>query len=163
MQVSYLYNFICSKLLFSVESILNRVRRNTTPSMPASSDFDISDFYRQTLNGLPFICTDRFIRNKRMILFPSAKQLKTLFTSEWIFLDGTFDSCPAQFSQLYTIRGLKFRQNQSTDYVLFVLFSFDLDLPCIISLLSSKSTDTYVQLFSEPEWHVERLDLKFEP
>ena len=117
MQVSYLYNLICSKSLFSVESILNRIRRNTIPSVSTSSDFDILDFYRQTLNGLPFICTDRFIRNKRMILFPSAKQLETLFTSEWIFLDGTFDSCPAQFSQLHTIHGLKFRQNESTDYV----------------------------------------------
>ncbi|CAF1139902.1 unnamed protein product [Rotaria sordida] len=34
-----------------------------------------------------------------MILFATDTQLETLFSSEWIFLDGTFDSCPEQ-SQL---------------------------------------------------------------
>ena len=38
-----------------------------------------------------------------------------------------------------------------------------LDLSCVISLLSGKSTDIYVQLFSKLECHAERLNLKFEP
>ena len=38
-----------------------------------------------------------------------------------------------------------------------------LDFPCVISLLSGKSTDIYLQLFSELEYHAERLNLKFEP
>ncbi|CAF4567337.1 unnamed protein product, partial [Rotaria sp. Silwood2] len=128
-------------------SVLNRVRRNITPPIPTPSDFDIPDFYRQTLNGKLFVCTDRFIRNKRMILFATDKQLETLFSSEWIFLDGTFDSCPSQFKQIYTIHGLKFQQN----------------LPCVISLLSGKSTDIYLQLLSELQYHAERLNMKFEP
>lgn len=52
-----------------------------------------------------------------MILFASDKRLETLFTSEWIFLDGTLESCPSQFSQFYTIHGLKFQQSQSINYV----------------------------------------------
>jgi hypothetical protein len=95
-----------------IESGLNRVRRKNTPPLPTSIDFYIPDFYRQTLNGELFICTDRYIRNKRMILFATDKQLETLFSSEWIFLDGTFDSCPTQFAQLYTIHCLKFRQSE---------------------------------------------------
>jgi hypothetical protein len=62
-----------------------------------------------------------------MILFATDKQLETLFSSEWIFLDGTFDSCPAQFKQLYTIHCLKFQQSEFIDYSKFLrslYFSF---------------------------------------
>ncbi|CAF2981494.1 unnamed protein product [Rotaria sp. Silwood2] len=128
---------ILAPLPADAKSVLNRARRKITPPIPTSSDFDIPDLYRQTLNGKPFVCTDRFIRNKRMILFATDQQLETLFSSEWIFLDGTFDACPSQFTQLYTIHSLKFQQR--------------------------KSTDVYLQLFSELECHAERLNLKFEP
>ncbi|CAF3168823.1 unnamed protein product [Rotaria socialis] len=128
---------ILAPLPADAKSVLNRVRRKITPPIPTSSDFDIPDVYRQTLTGKPFVCTDRFIRNKRMILFATNQQLETLFSSEWIFLDGTFDACPSQFKQLYTIHSLKFKQR--------------------------KSTDIYLQLFSELECHAERLNLKFEP
>ncbi|CAF4451908.1 unnamed protein product, partial [Rotaria sp. Silwood2] len=86
---------ILASLPANAKSVLNRVRRNITPSVLTSSDFDIPDFYRQTLNGKSFVCSDRFIGNKRMISFATNKQRETLFSSEWIFLDGTFDSCPA--------------------------------------------------------------------
>ncbi|CAF1380510.1 unnamed protein product [Rotaria sordida] len=78
---------IIAPLAADAKSVLNRVRRNITPPIPTSSDFDIPDFYRQTLN----------------------------------------------------------------------------DLPCVISLLSGKSTDIYIQLLSELEYHAERLNMKFEP
>ncbi|CAF4766639.1 unnamed protein product, partial [Rotaria magnacalcarata] len=45
-----------------------------------------------------------------MILFATDKQLEVLFSSEWIFLDGTFDKCPKQFQQIYTIHALKFNE-----------------------------------------------------
>ena len=38
-----------------------------------------------------------------------------------------------------------------------------LDFPCAISLLSGKSTEIYKALFSELEFHAERLKMKFEP
>jgi len=74
-------------------------QKTKSPSLPASPNFHISDVYRQILNNEPFICTEKLIRNKRMILFATDKKLGTLFSSEWIFLDDTFDSCPAQFKQ----------------------------------------------------------------
>jgi hypothetical protein len=98
-----------------------------------------------------------------MILFATDKQLETLFSSEWIFLDGTFDSCPSQFKQLYTIHCLKFQQSEFIDYSKLLVCICRLGLPCVISLLSGKCTDTYLQLFSELEYHAERLNLKFEP
>ncbi|CAF1175010.1 unnamed protein product, partial [Rotaria sordida] len=130
-----------------IKSGLNRMRRKTTPPLPTSADFDIPDFYQQTLNGTQFICTDKIIKKKRMILFATDKQLEVLFSSEWIFLDGTFDKCPKQFQQIYTIHGLKFQQN----------------FPCVICLLSGKTADIYRQLFLELNDHATRLKMKFEP
>ncbi|CAF3051764.1 unnamed protein product [Rotaria sp. Silwood2] len=113
-------------VVVEIKSVLNRVRRKTTPPLPTSADFDIPDFYQQTLNGAQFIL---------------------LFSSEWIFLDGTFDKCPKQFQQIYTIHGLKFQQN----------------FPCVICLLSGKTADIYRQLFLELNGHATRLKMKFEP
>ncbi|CAF2967609.1 unnamed protein product [Rotaria sp. Silwood2] len=92
------------------KSGLNRVRRKTTPTIPTSTEFDIPEFYSQTLDGTQFVCTDKIIKKTRMILFATDTQLETLFSSEWIFLDGTFHSCPEQFQQIYTIHCLKFNQ-----------------------------------------------------
>ncbi|CAF4256090.1 unnamed protein product [Rotaria sp. Silwood2] len=129
------------------QSVLNRVRRKTTPPLPTSADFDIPDFYQQTLNGAQFICTNKIIKKKRMILFATDKQLEVLFSSECIFPDGTFDKYPKQFQQIYTIHGLKFQQN----------------FPCVICLLSGKTADIYRQLFLELNGHATRLKMKFEP
>ncbi|CAF1584841.1 unnamed protein product [Rotaria magnacalcarata] len=94
------------------KSGLNRVRRKTTPPIPTSADFDIPDFYQQSLNAEQLICTDKITKKKRMILFATDKQLEVLFSSEWIFLDGTFDKCPKQFQQIYTIHALKFNESE---------------------------------------------------
>ncbi|CAF4310358.1 unnamed protein product, partial [Rotaria sordida] len=75
-------------------SDLTSMRPKPPPPLPTSADFDIPDFYQQTLNCTQFICTDKIIKKKRMILFATDKQLEVLFSSEWIFLDGTFDKCP---------------------------------------------------------------------
>ena len=98
-----------------------------------------------------------------MLLFATDKQLETLFSSEWIFMDGTFDSCPSQFKQIYTIHGLKFQQSELIDDSKCLVYVYRLDFPCVIGLLSGKSTDVYLQLFSELEQHAERLNMKFNP
>ena len=67
------YILISSLSLFFVESGLNRVRRKKTPPIPTSSDFALPDCYRKTLSGKPFLCTERYIRNKRILLFATDK------------------------------------------------------------------------------------------
>ena len=104
--------FYCGNIFCCIESGLNRVRRKLTPPLPKSMNFDIPDSYRQTLNNDRFICADKTTKNKRIIIFATDRQLEMLFESEWIFLDGTFDSCPSQFKQLYTIHALKFNQSK---------------------------------------------------
>jgi hypothetical protein len=43
------------------------------------------------------------LRHTRCLPENTEQQLEMLFESEWIFLDRTFDACPSQFKQLYTI------------------------------------------------------------
>ena len=150
-------------MLFFAESGLNRTRRSKTPPIPTSSEFNIPDRYQQTLNSKQFLCADRFIRNKRLMLFATDKQLEMLFSSDWIFLDGTFDSCPSQFKQIYTIHCLKFQQSEFRIIRKFRFMFCYLDFPCVIALLSGKSFDVYMNLFSELEHHAERLNLEFNP
>ena len=98
-QVSFCLAEISHSLLYSTHSSLNRARRKVTPPIPRSSEFDIPEFYSQTLDGKQFICTDKIIKKKTTIIFATDAQLEILFLFEWIFLDGTFDSCPEQFQQ----------------------------------------------------------------
>ncbi len=39
----------------TLESTLNRLRRQTTPTLPKSSFFDVPDDYSVTANGAPFL------------------------------------------------------------------------------------------------------------
>lgn len=122
--VSSSYFAIYDILLYSIESGLNRLRRKTTAPLPTSNDFEIPDTYKKTLNDELFICTDKIINKQRMIIFATDKQLELLFSSEWIFVDGTFDKCPKQFKQIYTIHRLKFRQSEFKYNSKFLYFSF---------------------------------------
>lgn len=123
-QVSPPFRCIVVMFLCCVESGFNRVRRKLIPPLPKSMNFDIPDAYRQTLNNERFVCVDKTAKNKRIIIFATDQQLKMLFESEWIFLDGTFDACPSQFKQLYTIHSLKFNQSKWTTSSWSILLSF---------------------------------------
>lgn len=98
-----------------------------------------------------------------MLVFATDQQLETLFSSDWNFLDGTFDSCLSQLKQIYTIHSLKFQQSDLIDYSKRSIYLCRLDLLCVVSLSFGKSTDVYLQLLSELEQHAERLNQKFNP
>ncbi|CAF3837842.1 unnamed protein product [Rotaria sp. Silwood1] len=83
-----------------LSSTLNKARRLQTPSIPNSQLFDISESYRKTLKNLPFVCVDQIIKRKtRILVFASNEQLKLLFNSSVILMDGTFSSSPPIFDQ----------------------------------------------------------------
>ena len=89
------------------ESSLNRVRRQTTPKLPSSSDFEIPAFYSMTLNDRRFLLSDTTKRKKRIIIFSTDEQLIVLFKAKQVMMDGTFDACPPHFDQIYTIHAIK--------------------------------------------------------
>ncbi|CAF3841949.1 unnamed protein product [Rotaria sp. Silwood1] len=110
----------------------------------------VKDRIQSETNSIPKTYEEELARSNlsatALTLAPVAVKI-ILFSSEWIFLDGTFDKCPKQFQQIYTIHGLKFQQN----------------FPCVICLLSGKTADIYRQLFLELNDHATRLKMKFEP
>jgi hypothetical protein len=96
-------------------------------------------------------------------MFSTDEQLITLFKAKQIMMDRTFDSCPPYFEQVYTLHGIKhgksiFFLNKTLRYIFF-----SLGFPCVIALLSGKSTNIYKQLFNELKTHANRLQLDFEP
>ena len=87
----------------TLESSLNRARRQTTLPLPKSSFFGVSETYSITNNGIKFLFTDTLIRKKRMILFATENQLRMLFSATHIMIDGTFSSCVPHFDQVFSI------------------------------------------------------------
>lgn len=80
-------------------------------------DFDIPPRYRKTVNGERFLLADRIQlvdenAGHRLIVFASDEQLGILFTSSHILMDGTFDSSPPHFNQIYSIHGVKNEQSK---------------------------------------------------
>jgi len=80
-------------------------------------DFDIPLRYQKTADGQRYLLADRIQRSgeeveKRLIIFSTDEQLRLLFTSSHILMDGTFDSSPSYFEQVFSIHGLKNQQSE---------------------------------------------------
>ncbi|CAF4718282.1 unnamed protein product, partial [Rotaria sp. Silwood2] len=92
---------------YEANSGLNRARRKMTPVLPTSYVFDIPVQYQVTLNDEQFLLCDKTLHNKRLLLFGVDQQLTFLFSGKRIMMDGTFDTCPPYFDQVYTIHAIK--------------------------------------------------------
>ena len=68
-----------------------------------------------------------------MLIFGMGESLDFLSNADDWFADGTFDVVPAQFTQLYTVHGLKNGRNIVGCY----------------GLLSNKTRQTYVDFFTQ--------------
>ncbi|CAF3958791.1 unnamed protein product [Rotaria sordida] len=106
-------------------SALNQARRLATPTLPTSIDFDIPSKYKRTTNGERYLLNDRVQHRD----------------------DGTFDSSPPHFDQIYSIHGIRNDHN-------FV---------CAIAVLGGRSGIIYKELFSILTQHAHRLNLQFRP
>ena len=104
MSLSHCLLFLC--LLCLLEPSVARLRRETTPVLPTSSDFIIPDKYGQTLGGQGFLFTGTLIRGKRVLTFANQLQLAILFNSSYIFIHGTFKVCRPVFNQVSTLHGI---------------------------------------------------------
>ncbi|CAF3228537.1 unnamed protein product [Rotaria sp. Silwood2] len=131
---------------------LNQLRRQATPALPTCMDFDIPSRYQKTTDGQRYLLADRIQPGgekveKRLIIFSTDEQLRLLFTSSHIMMDGTFDSCPPHFEQILSIHGIKNEQS-------FV---------CVFAVLCGRSTMINKELISVLHQHARRLDLQFRP
>ncbi|CAF0973217.1 unnamed protein product [Rotaria sordida] len=131
-----------------INSSLNKARRLQTPPIPNSQIFDIPDACTKTLKGEQFLCVDKFIKRKtRLLLFASHEQLKLLFESQIILMDGTFSASPLIFEQVYCLHAIKYQQS-------FV---------CVFGLLPDKKKSTYKYLFRELQNIATEMNMKFSP
>ncbi|CAF2979155.1 unnamed protein product [Rotaria sp. Silwood2] len=131
---------------------LDKVRRKNTPVLPSSMDFDIPSRYKKTTDGRRYLLADKVQHvgedvEKRILVYSTDKQLRLLFTSSHIMMDGTFASCPLHFDQIYSIHCMK--NNQSC--------------LCVIALMCGRSSVIYKELFSILIHHAHRLQMRFHP
>lgn len=93
----------------SLAETVRRQRKGITkqPSAPKSlMDLDIPHDLAKTCDDEPFALYDSGPDEKnRMIIFGTQRNLDFLADCEVIHMDGTFNSCPQLFSQLYVILG----------------------------------------------------------
>lgn len=79
-------------------------RKGNHPKPPSSlEDVQLNDI-KNSMNE-QFLLWDSGECDNRMIMFATKKSLQFLETCETLFMDGTVDSGPRLFSQLYTIHG----------------------------------------------------------
>ncbi|CAF4171245.1 unnamed protein product [Rotaria sordida] len=114
--------------------IVTKVRAKVVPLLPQSYLFDISDKFKETLDGNRFLLMDELIaRRERILVSSSDHQLDLLFSSPIVYMDGTFSKSPAHFKQIYIIHAIL----------------FDICLPCAFCLLINKKAITYRHIFTE--------------
>ena len=103
--------------------------------------------WRMSLDNKDFIVIDH--HNPRYLTFGTLQSLENLCSSDHIFLDGTFKSCPSPFVQLYTIHTQSSVLNGT--------------VPILYSLLPSKTKSIYTSLFDELRTTTVKHDLVLNP
>ena len=92
---------------------------NVLPPVPHANDiqFVIPQPYCVTNEGDAFLQVDSFGQDIRL-MFGSQQSMDFLGTADHWYMDGTFDTLPPQFKQLYTIHGIKNGRNVIGFYAL---------------------------------------------
>ncbi|CAF4570128.1 unnamed protein product, partial [Rotaria sp. Silwood2] len=130
-------------------SNMSKARRKITPVIPSTVMFEIPELYQQTLSNERFLTIDLFLKRgqDRILVFASDQQLELLFESDTIFMDGTFDTSPANFKQVYLIHVHKFGQG----------------LPVAFCLLPNKRGKTYTALMEQLKEQANIMGKQFNP
>ncbi|CAM2727523.1 unnamed protein product [Rotaria socialis] len=118
-------------------------RRQVMPPLPKTDTFNIPDTYKKDLNGNRLLLHDshdpQFQIGQslctqpegRILVWSSDMQLKLLFDSEKLYMDGTFSTTPQNFEQVYIIQ----------------VIHHDTCIPAVYALLPNRKTTTYSYLF----------------
>ncbi|CAF1327132.1 unnamed protein product [Rotaria sordida] len=126
-------------------------RSKTIPPLPKSINFVIPAAYATTSSNEKFIFFDHLYakKTKRIIAFASPMQLKILFSSKLICIDGTFSICPRKHKQLLIIQTIDQEMYDAT--------------PVLYALLNDKKVYTYTLLFRALKNTAKQMNMKFEP
>jgi hypothetical protein len=121
----------------SLKRTVRRVKRANVPKEPASLrdiPSPLPEEFRKTggTENSDFLVYDNGSETDRMLIFGSDTGLRILADSDSWFMDGTYDTAPSQFSQLYVIRSAV-----GDSYV-----------TCVYAFLPSKQQNVYEELLS---------------
>ncbi len=174
--------------MFHLDQRIYRARSKTIPPLPKSIKFEIPVAFSTTSSDENFLFFDHLYakETKRILAFASPMQLKNLFSSKLICVDGTFSICPRQYKQLLIIHTINYQNYDGKrmrvrvfvflfrNYVLlfnlvesffslFVFFRLFLATPVLYALLNDKKARTYKLLFQALKHKAKEMKMKFEP
>jgi hypothetical protein len=110
----------------------------TIPKSTADIIDNLPERFKNTSTGTPFLRFMDYVdgeQSKLMLIFMSDHGAWVLGRSCHIYCDGTFDTCPEPFSQLYFIMG----QMDDTKRA----------VPCVYALLPDKEGTTYLKMWNQ--------------
>jgi hypothetical protein len=114
----------------SVNVTMYRERHASLPPLPQSAAaIVIPQEYTLSTTGQRFLLSQS--ANNEFITFATDTNLRLLCEADDIYMDGTFDTAPSLYSQLYTIH----------------IFVEDRMVPVMYALMISKTTQLYVSMF----------------
>lgn len=130
----------------SVSSTMYKDRHATLPPLPHTLHaLVIPSAFQTTIAGQRFLLSQHV--NSDFIIFATPDNLRMLCQADTLFMDGTFDIAPRLFSQVYTIHA----------------FLRDRLLPLVYVLMSSKTTQQYVEVFAQLKQSCNQLGLLLDP
>ena len=146
----------------SLARIIRKERSNdqSRPAEPRSFEelyANIPEQYTMTTDKLPFLIAKEYVDDKQsqvMLIFMSDHGKNLLRNYKVIQCDGTFDTCPAPFDQIYFILACTPRGKA---------------VPAVFCLLPNRTTATYTKMFQAIEdavgtdlSHLQGIGLDFE-
>ncbi|CAG8524215.1 3400_t:CDS:2 [Dentiscutata heterogama] len=115
---------------------INRVRQSKLPPQPRNiMELNLPESLRLTLNGNPFLIKDQLVGQNRILIYTTVENIRYLSRASFWIMDGTFDTVPTIFRQLYTIHA-----------PVGAADNFRI-LPRVYSLMTHKSEEQYIWLF----------------
>ncbi|CAG8500218.1 12769_t:CDS:2, partial [Dentiscutata heterogama] len=129
----YVYQYL--PLSDAIRQTVQRICHLNLSKEPSSLDnLVIPDHMRRTLNEVDFLIHDSTLEQDGMLIFTILDNIHHLNRSPFWVMDGTFKTVPNMFKQLYSIHG----GSENSRIV-----------PLVFSLMTSKSEESYRQLFQE--------------
>jgi hypothetical protein len=123
-----------------------RERHATLPPLPRNlAAITIPQTYAQTTTGQAFLLAQG--ANNEFLSFATQENLRIMCSKYDIYMDGTFDTAPSLYSQLYTVH----------------VFVGQRMVPVVYILMSNKTTILYISVFESLKNECTRSGLTFHP
>ena len=92
----------------AIKSALYRIRRQSLPPLPQSrSQVHFEGEWTRTHSGAQFLFAEQGNEEYIIIIFTTADNIMNLSNADRIYLDGTFQTCPSLFYQIFTFHAFK--------------------------------------------------------